>query len=178
MSSIQIKETVVGQLTVTTPRGEITIEPLPASKGAPLASMTMGVSFAGEGLSADEQENMYRLATGDENYAWVMDNLRLPDAQDTVNLALFWQTSGLEAAQAFLDGGVEKALEVQLARMGLSLSTILRHLAGESATPSPEDSKGTSTRKTSGNKSSGARASSTKTKRPNTTGKKSSPNGQ
>lgn len=145
MSTIKIKETPLGLLQVVTPRGKFDIEPLSARQGAPLASMVMGVSFAGEGLTAEEQENMYKLALGEKNYEWIMDNLRLPDAQDSCNLSLFWQVSGLEAAEAFIAGGVEKALEVHMARMGLSLSTILRHLAAENETLLPDGTSDTST---------------------------------
>ncbi|WP_181150342.1 MULTISPECIES: hypothetical protein [unclassified Arthrobacter] len=180
MSNLKITETTFGQLTVETPRGDFTIEPLPARAGAPLASMVMGVSFAGDGLTVEEQENMYKTALGLDNWEWIFDSLRLPDAQDACNLALFWQVSGLEAAQAFLDGGVEKALEVHLARMGLSLSTILRHLAAEDEIQSQDDTNDTSTPQTSESKSSVAAEKARKAtakKQKNSSGPTSSPSG-
>lgn len=170
MSSIQVKETMTGQLEVTTLRGKFTVEPLPASKGAPIASMVMGVSFGGRNLDVEEQERMYQLATGDENYQWIMDNLRLSDAQDVINSVLFWQVTGLDAAQAYLDGGVEKAMEVHLERMGLSLSKILLHLGVDDETPSPDATNGTSTQKTSESESSNEKTVSPTA---NTGGKKS-----
>lgn len=170
MSSIQIAETMTGQLEITTQRGQFTVEPLPASKGAPIASMVMGVSFGGRNLSVEEQERMYQLATGEENYQWIMDNLRLSEAQDVINAVVFWQVTGLDAAQAFLDGGVEKAMEVHLERMGLSLSKILLHLGVEAETPSPDGTNGTSTQKTS---ESASNSGKTDSPTANTDGKKS-----
>lgn len=125
---MSITITEVGRdLEITTPAGVFRVPPLPASKGAALHAWFMNISIKGAAAVSNhiEQESidMFQAAMGDELYERVQNELRLPEVEPIALLALYWQTTGVEAAQAFLDGGPAQALEVILSRMGLSAQT-------------------------------------------------------
>lgn len=111
-------------LEVTTPAGVFLVPPLPASKGAALHAWFMGLSIGGAAAVTNETEqdsiDMFSRALGEELYARVQEELRLPEVQPIALVALYWQTTGIEAAQAFLDGGPAAAMELILSQMGLS----------------------------------------------------------
>ena len=139
--TITIKE-VGRDLESTTPAGVFLVPPLPASKGAALHAWFMGISLKGA-VAIDpatvEQESvdMFTLAMGPELYERTQEELRLPEVQPIALLCLYWQTTGIEAAQAFLDGGPAAALELILSRMGLSQQKTLPASVLENPTPPP-----------------------------------------
>lgn len=134
-----------GELIITTPQQTLTIAPVPAKLGASMLAKTMNIALdGGVDLSEAAMGKLYRDAMGEENYTLADATLRLPVFQTVVHVALFWQTSGLDAAQGFIDGGSGKAIEVHLAKMGLSLSQILSLMDVAEKTPSPDDTNATS----------------------------------
>lgn len=134
-----------GNLVITTPKLVLTIEPVNAKLGASMLAQTLNLSLdGGVDMSEEDMESLYEHAMGKENIDTANNTLRLPVFQTVVHCALFWQTTGLDAAEAFIVGGVGKALGVHLDKMGLSLSQILSLMAGEEKTPVPDDTNDTS----------------------------------
>lgn len=134
-----------GALVIITPQTTLTIPPVPAKLGASMLAKTLNLSLdGGVDMSEASMGQLYVDAMSQEQYDAAENTLRLPVFQKVVHAALFWQTSGMEAAQGFIDGGVGKALEVHLSKMGLSLSQVLSLMGADEKTPSPDDTNATS----------------------------------
>lgn len=112
------------------------IPPVPARVGAPMHAQLLGMSFGTMELTGEEQENMFRTAMSSEVFDHCYDTLRLDQMTPLSTIALYWNTVGMEAVEAFIAGGVKKALEVIMSRLGLDLPTS-RSLAAAVTTPVP-----------------------------------------
>lgn len=109
-------------LEVTTPATKISIAPLPAKDGATLMGRYVGVQFGNLSMSEDEQADMFVKALGSDLYEELQNTLRLPEMTPIAQIALYWQTVGIEGVEAFLADGPLAALKILLSQMGLSLS--------------------------------------------------------
>lgn len=135
-----------GRTLVVTQHGEeYVIEPVPARLGAGLHAKLMGITFGTFTLSEEEQESLFITAMGGDLFERCQDTLRLDEMTPISTIALYWNTVGLEAVEAYLAGGVKKALEVILSRNGLQLPTS-PSLAAAVTTPIPGSTSVTSTR--------------------------------
>lgn len=125
-------------LIITTNAGDFKVPPLPASKGAALHAWFMNISIRGSAAvdeNAEEQGmSMFQMAMGEDLYQRTQEELRFPEVQPIALLALYWQTTGIEAAQAFLDGGASAALALIVSQMGLSQPPTSHDSALESPT--------------------------------------------
>lgn len=118
------------------------VPPVPARVGASLHGSLMGITFGTFELNEDEQLNMFRTAMGPELFEYAQENLRLPEVTPLSTMALYWQTVGFEAVEAYIAGGVKKALELILSLNGLDLPTS-SSLAAAVKTPSPGNTNAT-----------------------------------
>lgn len=121
-------------LKVVTPAGTFTIRPLPASKGGILLAQFVGLQVGQLSLDEDAQVNMFTQALGEELYTELIENYRLPEMTPVAQIALYWQTVGMEAVTSFLSGGPMEALKILLAQMGVSASMISPDLGSGSQT--------------------------------------------
>lgn len=137
-------------LVITTDYGSYVVQPLAARKGALLLQQLLGISFGNGAVpEAAEQIEMFNNALGPELYEQLQDELRLSEVTPIALIALYWQTVGMEAVNAYLMGGPGKAVEVLaklISPMGLSQPTTSSSLAAAVTTPRPGDTNGTFTR--------------------------------
>lgn len=138
-------------LVITTDYGSYVVQPLPARKGGTLLQQLLGISFGNGALpSSNEQIEMFENALGKELYEQLQDELRITEVTPIALIAVYWQTVGMEAVNAYLAGGTGKAVEVLanlISPLGLSPQTTSSSLAAAVTTPSPAATNGTSTRK-------------------------------
>jgi hypothetical protein len=106
-------------LEITQDGQKYVIPPVPARIGAGLHASLMGITFGTFTLTEDEQINMFQTAMGEELFEMCQNTLRLDEMTPISTIALYWNTVGIEAVEAYLAGGVKKALEVILSRNGL-----------------------------------------------------------
>lgn len=99
------------------------VPPLPASKGAPMHGHLMGLTFGTFELTEEEQLNLFRTCMGQELFDYTQENLRMPQVTPIALMALYWNTVGMEAVEAYLAGGAKKAVEVIMSQNGLDLPT-------------------------------------------------------
>lgn len=152
---IELKAAEVGRNLVITMNGEeYIVPPVPARVGASLHGNLMGITFGTFTLDEEEQLNLFRTAMGEELFDYAQENLRLPEVTPLSTMALYWQTIGFEAVEAFIAGGVKKALNVILSLNGLDLPTS-SSLAAAVVTPSPGNTNVTFTRSGGETKSAG-----------------------
>lgn len=141
---MDIKASEVGRNLEITAWGEtFIVPPLPASKGAAMHGHLMGITFGTFELTPDEQIDLFKTCMGEELFDRTQEELRLPQVQPIALCAVYWNTVGMEAVEAYLAGGVKKALEYILSLNGLQLPTS-QSLAPAVTTPSPESTSGTS----------------------------------
>lgn len=147
MTYCELTATETGRnLVISTPHGDYVIEPLSARHGASLMSKFTGISFGTLTLSVPEQDEMFAAALGEEMMERLQDELRLPEVTPIALIALYWQTVGIEAVNAYLDGGPGKAMEVLLSQMGLSPQKTSSSLAAAVTTPKRGATNATFTR--------------------------------
>lgn len=122
-TTTKITATEVGRsLVITAPYGKFTVEPLNANKGGILLGRFINMQVGQLPLNEEDQVDMFQSALGEELYTELTENYRLPEVTPVAQIALYWQTVGMEAVESFLSGGPMEALKVLLAQMGVSLS--------------------------------------------------------
>jgi hypothetical protein len=147
-----------GRNLVITMNGEdYTVPPVSARIGAGLHAKLMGITFGQFELNEEEQLNLFKTAMGEELFEYAQENLRLPEVTPLSTMAIYWQTVGMEAVEAYIAGGVKKALAVILSQNGLDLPTS-PSLAAAVVTPSPGNTSATFIRSGGETKSAGAPA--------------------
>lgn len=109
-------------LVITAPYGQFEVKPLKAADGGTLLAQFVGIQVGQLVLEEADQVEMFRKALGPELYTELSENYRLPEMTPVAQIALYWQTVGMEAVEAFLSGGPTAALRQLLAQMGVSLS--------------------------------------------------------
>lgn len=145
-TTTKLTATEVGrQLVVTAPYGKFEIPPLKASDGGKLLARWVGMQVGQLDPSEDDQVDMFQKALGPEMYEHLTENYRLPEITPVAQVALYWQTVGMEAVEAFLSGGPMKALQMMLAQMGVSLSQTLPGSVSENQTLSQAVTRNIST---------------------------------
>lgn len=141
-----VKAEEVGRnLVVTSPAGRFEIRPLPAVDGGKLMATFVNTQFGGHAPDEDTQVDMFVKALGSELYEELTTTLRLPEVTPIAQCALYWQTVGIDAVQAFLAEGPIEALKMLLAQMGLSLSNQSPNTGSGSQTLAPAVTANTAT---------------------------------
>lgn len=132
-------------LVITAPYGQFTVPPLNATKGGILLGRFVNMQVGHLPMAEEDQVDMFQSALGEELYEHLTGNYRLPEMTPIAQIALYWQTVGMEAVTAFLSGGPIAALKVLLAQMGVSQSRISPDLGSESQTLAPAVTQNIST---------------------------------
>lgn len=142
-TGIEAKE--VGRNLEITAFGEtFVVPPLAAAQGAVAHANLMGITFGTFELTEEEQSNMFKTCMGPELFEHCNETLRLPQMTPLALMALYWNTVGFEAVEAYLAGGTKKALEVIMSLIGLQQQTS-PSLAPAVTTPAPAFMKSTAT---------------------------------